>query len=282
MIIKDVTIKGAGADLVSIRPRHTTPPGGQIADSAPNIRNAIGEIVMINGDDTQTRQGRQRHPAQQDKTKLLNVNISGVTIDGDGVYAEAGIVFRDASGTITRSRDHRRRHHRALARHAAPGEYKGSNDGVAVASVDRRRRPSGGQPDTGPLPTTPRRSTIDHTRIDKYNSPASCSTARPTTPLPLIASGVMTRATLTGEPDRRAHAVHRLHHANGNCSSRPAPAPATNGPLYGQDGVRVTAGSSATLTDNTITQNLVQGTGAPTRGTRRPTTRTCPRARRSA
>ena len=50
---------------------------------------------------------------------------------------------------------------------------------------------------------------------------------------------------------------------NGNCAN---PQIATNGPLYGQDGVRVTAGSTVNIIDTLLSQNLVQGTGAPTRG----------------
>ena len=52
---------------------------------------------MINGADTQ-------NGPNSAKQSLLTVNFSGVTIDGGGVYAEAGVVFRDAQGTISRSR----------------------------------------------------------------------------------------------------------------------------------------------------------------------------------
>src|SRR5262249_12870127 len=51
IITRDVTIKGAGADLVTIEPRHTTTAGSQIAESSsPSIRNNVGDIVMIDGD----------------------------------------------------------------------------------------------------------------------------------------------------------------------------------------------------------------------------------------
>ena len=55
IIIDDVNIKGAGADLVTIKPRKVRASTSSIADSAspPNIRNATGAIVMINGADTQ-------------------------------------------------------------------------------------------------------------------------------------------------------------------------------------------------------------------------------------
>ena len=92
IIIDDVNLKGAGADLVSIKPRRTRASGGQIAETNnPSIRNDVGAIVMINGADTQ-------NGPNSAKTSLLTVNISGVTIDGNGVYADAGVLFRDAQG----------------------------------------------------------------------------------------------------------------------------------------------------------------------------------------
>lgn len=97
LIIDDLTIKGAGADLVRIVPRKQSASGSQIAENTPNIRNNLGAIVMIDGNS----EDRQSNAS---KTHLTRVDISGVTIDGDGVYAEAGIVFRDAVGSVTRSR----------------------------------------------------------------------------------------------------------------------------------------------------------------------------------
>lgn len=48
IIIRDVNIKGAGADLVTIKPRKTTPGVSQITETAsPSIRNGVGDIVMI-------------------------------------------------------------------------------------------------------------------------------------------------------------------------------------------------------------------------------------------
>jgi hypothetical protein len=46
----------------------------------------------------------------------------------------------------------------------------------------------------------------------------------------------------------------------GNCD---VVGPTTVGPTFGQDGVRVTAGSTVSVTDSTIAQNLVNGVGAP-------------------
>ena len=49
----------------------------------------------------------------------------------------------------------------------------------------------------------------------------------------------------------------------GSCNT---PGLVTTGPLFGQDGLRVTAGSYATVDSTLLSQNLVNGTGAPVRG----------------
>jgi hypothetical protein len=254
IIIRDVNIKGAGADLVTIKPRRTRANGGQIAESTnASIRNAIGAIVMINGDDEQ-------YGTNATKPSLLTVNISGVTIDGDGVYADAGVVFRDAQGRITRSRITNVVTTETSYDVPRPGEYKGSNDGYAVASVTAGTNV--------PLPAAARVVQVDHTRIDKYNAGGILLDGASGDTLPLTASGVITRGIL-GQNQIVGRTLCIDYIVNGSCQPPGNPVPplpvATNGPLYGQDGVRITAGSSATITDNTISQNLVQGTGAPNR-----------------
>jgi len=247
IIIRDVNIMGAGADLVTIKPRRIRANGGQIAESTnASIRNAIGAIVMINGDDEQ-------YATNASKAALLNVNISGVTIDGDGVYADAGVVFRDAQGTITRSRITNVVTTETSYDVPRPGEYKGSTDGYAVASVTAPG---------APLPAMPRVVKVDHSRIDKYNAAGILLDGATGDTLPLTASGVTTKGII-GQNQIVGRTVCINYEPTGNCSN---PQPATNGPLYGQDGVRITAGSSATITDTLISQNLVQGTNAPTRG----------------
>lgn len=248
IIIRDVSIRGAGADLVTIKPRKVRAGGSQIAESTnASIRNAIGSIVMINGDDEQ-------YATNATKAALLTVNISGVTIDGDGVYADGGVVFRDAQGTISRSRVTNVVTTETSYDVPRPGEYKGSNDGYAIASVT-----AGG---AVPLPTTPRVVKVDHTRVDKYNAAGILLDGATGDTLPLAASGVSTKGVI-GQNQIVGRTVCINYEPTGNCSN---PQPATNGPLYGQDGIRITAGSSATITDTLISQNLVQGTGAPTRG----------------
>jgi Bacterial Ig domain len=254
LIIKDVTIKGAGADLVTIRPRHTTAQGGQIAANPPNLRDGLGNIVTVDGDDTSV--APQHLNGQRDH--LLTVNISGVTVDGDGVYAEAGVLYRDATGTITHSRITNVVTTERSLDTPRPGEFKGSSDGIAVASVIGPAPAAG---DTRPMPGTPRSLTVDHTRIDKYNAGGVLIDGASNDAPPLTASGETSRGILTyNQIVGRTLCIDFL--VNGNCQ-QPPPQPAQNGPLYGQDGVRITAGSTGALTGNNISLNLVQGTGAP-------------------
>jgi hypothetical protein len=104
---------------------------------------------------------------------------------------------------------------------------------------------------------------IDHTRIDKYNSTGVLLDGATGDTPPLTPSGAVTQGTLSQDQIvGRTLCVDFL--SNGDCSN---PTLAVNGPLYGQDGLRVTAGSTAALTQSTITQNIVQGTGAPVRST---------------
>lgn len=280
LIIKDVTIRGAGADLVTIRPRHTTAQGGQIAAESPNLRDGLGNIVTVDGDDlsaapTDPNPNPGATPPQhlnRLRDHLLTVDISGVTIDGDGVYAEAGILFRDATGTISRSRITNVVTTERSLDDPRPGEFKGSSDGIAVASVIGPVPAPATAPfkdDTRPMPGTPRTLTIDHSRIDKYNAggvliDGALNDAPPLTPSGETSRGILTYNQIVG----RTLCIDYL--VNGNCQldapprTQPPPiGPATNGPLYGQDGVRITAGSNASLVGNNISLNLVQGTGAP-------------------
>src|SRR5215207_1810097 len=79
-VAKSLTLKGAGADLVTISPRRYDGNDGVIAEDPQNIRYPSGNIVTAIGT-----------PAVP-----IKLDISGVTIDGNGVAAKAGVVFLDA------------------------------------------------------------------------------------------------------------------------------------------------------------------------------------------
>ena len=206
---------------------------------------------MINGADTQ-------NGPNSAKQSLLTVNLSGVTIDGGGVYAESGVLFRDAQGTISRSRITNIVTTETAYDTPRAGEYKGSPDGIAVGSVSAPALAN----DVVPLASRPRVIRIDHTRIDKYNAAGVLLDGATGDALPLTASGVVSQGIL-GQNQIVGRTLCVNFEVNGNCAN---PQVATNGPLYGQDGVRVTAGSTVNVVDSLLSQNLVQGTGAPTRG----------------
>lgn len=252
-ISKSLTIKGAGADVVVIEPRRSTPTGGQIAEGSMNIRNGVGDIVSI--------VGQPEAP--------LTVDISGVTIDGNGVFAEAGVVYRDAQGSMVRDRVTNIVTSITNGADQIPGGYRADNFGYGIAQVTAAQAPTG---------DGPRVLKIDHTRVDRYNKIGILIDAGTGGGLPLNPSGVVNSAMLTGD-----QVIGRVQCLTFNTPTPPpyvlggaGETPAlqlpgncdtvgltTVGPTFGQDGVRVSAGSTVSVTDSTIAQNLVNGVGAP-------------------
>ena len=242
-ISKDITIKGAGADLVSITPVSSGPGSGRILGDTPNLRNGLGDVVAVVGT----------------PTKPLQVDISGVTVDGydpNGrpVAVEAGIVFVDASGSIVRSRVTNVVTSEGDNAFNLPGGWRNSQPGVGIAQTSNAIvAPSDGT----------RFLRIDRTRVDKYNKygiliDGAQNDAPPYTTSGVINAGVVNSSQVIG----RTECINYL--GTGNCSNVGL---LTTGPLFGQDGVRVTSNGRAKIAGSTISQNLVNGTGAPTRST---------------
>ena len=149
---------------------------------------------MIDGADTAQAAPLGNDPGDQNaagtrrlnkaRSQLLTVNISGVTIDGDGVYAEAGILFRDAQGRITRSRITNIVTTETSLRHAAARRVQGLQRRLRGRVGHRAGPGTAGRPQRRHRAAARRHRAsiqVDHTRIDKYNRPACCSTARPAT-----------------------------------------------------------------------------------------------------
>ncbi len=236
-IAKSLTIRGAGADLVKIQPKRTTPTGGQIAAGSPDIRDNVGNIAAITGG----------------SAVPITVDISGVTFDGNGVYSEVGVLFLDAQGSLVRSRVTNVVTSEDNAASGFPGGYRSNNFGYGVAQTTTATTPPPG--------AQPRPLLIDNTRIDKYNKLGVLIDGATTDNPPLTASGVVNAATIRGSSIiGRTQCIN--FKANGNCASVGL---LTTGPTFGQEGLRVTAGSTAAVTDSIMSQNLVNGTGAPTR-----------------
>src|SRR4051794_35779050 len=248
-IQKSLTLKGAGADLVTITPKSSGVTSGQIMEAAPDLRNGVGDIVSIAGTPSQP----------------LSVDISGVTVDGwdpagRPVAVEAGIVFVDAKGSISRSRVTNVVTSEGNDAYLDPGGYRGTQPGVGIAQVTNALyAPVDGA----------RQLRIDRTRVDKYNKIGVLIDGAENNTPPLISSGTVDWGVITASQIiGRTQCIN--YQGTGNCSlSNPGnpggPALAT-GPLFGQDGLRVTAGSYATVESSTISQNLVLGSGAPVRG----------------
>jgi len=247
-INKNIAIKGAGADLVTIAPKAIAIPGvlnprvrGRIAENTADLRNASGDIISVMGDPD--------FPAR--------VDISGVTVDGDGVYSEAGIVYVDAVGLITRVRVTdivTSEGNNAFDPLTTPGGYRSNTAGYGIVQVTRATANPG-----GPI----RKLEIDSTRVDKYNAAGiliSGATSETGTP---VATGTRNRGIITNsQVVGRTECV--TFEADGTCATVGL---TTTGPLYGQDGVRVVGGATTSVTGTLVSQNLVNGTGAPTRST---------------
>ncbi len=132
-INKNLTLRGAGADQVTIEPRHVDE--NRIAADDPDLRDGRGVIIAVIGN----------------KTDPTTVDISGVTVDANGVDATAGILYIDGQGSITRS------HVTGLAvdegknGYQVPGGFRNNNYGVGIAMVTRVTPPKN-KPKTQPDP----------------------------------------------------------------------------------------------------------------------------------
>ena len=89
-ITKPLTIKGAGASKVTIRPAPAL--GASLAGTAPYLRDGGGNVITVS---------RQSLGASDDNENFLD--LSGVTIESPDVAAEAGVAFFNTSGRIANS-----------------------------------------------------------------------------------------------------------------------------------------------------------------------------------
>ena len=118
-ISKDLTLRGAGADQVTIEPRQVG--DNRIAADDPDLRDGRGVIIAVVGN----------------KTDPVTVNISGVTVDANGVDATAGIVYIDGAGHDQPLARHRARR-RTRARTATPSPAASATGRSASASPTSR------------------------------------------------------------------------------------------------------------------------------------------------
>ena len=240
-ITHSITLKGAGADLVSITPKAAPLVGGRILEDAPDIRNGVGDIIAVVGTPTQP----------------LTVNLSGITVDGYDpqgreVAVEAGILFLDAKGSIKRTRVTNIVTSEGDNAYTRTGGWRGSQPGIGIVQTSNAL--------LAPVDGA-RKLIIDRTRVDKYNQIGILIDGAQNDAAPFVGSGAINWGVITA-----SQIIGRTECVNfagtGSCGNVGL---LTSGPLFGQDGLRVTAGSYASVDSSLISQNLVNGTGAPTR-----------------
>ncbi|RAK27619.1 hypothetical protein B0I29_1222 [Actinoplanes lutulentus] len=88
-ITKPLTIKGTGADKVTIEPDQSL---GTLAGTEPYLRDGGGNVITVS-----------RQSLGSTDTNEMFVDISGVTITSGDVWAEAGIAYFGAAGSISDS-----------------------------------------------------------------------------------------------------------------------------------------------------------------------------------
>ena len=190
-----MTIKGAGADLVTIKPPPRTP---RSLEDEQDIRNGVGDIVSVVGD-----------------TALpLTVDISGVTIDGNGASS------RPASSSSTpRARlpqpDHEgRRPPSSPPTPDKPGAYRGPQFGYGIAQVTAN---TGAPANTARAHLTVTSRGSSSTTAGVLIDGATNDTRRYTR------SGVINRGVISNNSIVGRAAVHQLR-GNGNCTAPARPA----------------------------------------------------------
>lgn len=249
-ITESLTIRGAGADLVTIKPKANTPAGGQIAANTPDLRDPVGNIITVYGA----------------PTFPIDVDISGVTVSGGGretkfagtdiwdgefeggVYSEAGILFLDAGGSVTASRVTNVVTSERPVAENQPGGYRSNNLGFGIAQVTGATSPPPG--------ATPRSLEITGSRVDRYNKGGVLIDSATGSELPLTPAGVVNNATIVGSQVIGRNLNSPPNDGSGGGSLLLA------GTVFGQDGIRVTAGSTLNFSSGIVSQNFMAGAGS--------------------
>ena len=240
----NLKLRGAGAGFVTISPKSSGVNFGSILEATPDLRNGIGDIIAIVGT-----------PTQPLTTDISGVTVSGYDPAGRPVAVEAGIAFVDAKGSVKRSHVTNVVTSEGDNAYQLPGGYRGAQPGIGIVQTSRAlQAPVDGS----------RRLEIDRTRVDKYNHVGILIDGAQNDFAPFASSGAVNWGVITA-----SQVIGRTQCSNfagtGTCVT--GAAQTTTGPLFGQDGIRVTSGGYASVDSSLITQNMVNGVGAPLRST---------------
>jgi hypothetical protein len=236
-VTKSIDIVGAGAAQVTVESRDN---GGRIAEHSPDILSGTGVLLAVVG---------------------ATVNVSGITFDSHGVFATAGVAYVDARGSITRSTVTGVDLDESADGYLKPGGFRSNAFGFGIAHVTK----SAG--------SATRVLTLDHVRVERYNA------------IGVLIDGAGSRGVLTNDQIAGRNLCQNYNDPtaggptviDGDCQANsgnppiPPPLPLTTGPLFGQDGVRVSSGASVQMTDDTVSSNLVNGEGSPIQSVYAPT-----------
>ena len=176
----------------------------------------------------------------------MTVHISGITVDGDGVYVEAGIVYRDAQGSIAGTHVTDVVTSEAAGAWTTPGGWRAEFPGYGIAHVTAAT--------AQPAGASPRELASMNTRVDRYNRAGLLIQGLGGGGAALVDNHVVVNAS-----EVVGRMLCQNFSVDGNCA---APGLVTTGPLFGQDGVRVTDLGRATVRSSIVTQNLVNGVDA--------------------
>ena len=260
-ITKNLTLKGAGPDITIVKPKNK---GGVLAEAHPNLRNGKGDILAAVGA----------------PEKPITVKLSGITFDAAGVDVTAGVAFVDAQGSIAHVHVTGVDVDESATGYTKPGGFRNDHFGDGIVDVTANTTPPKKTPATRTL-------TIDHTRVDSYNAigiliDGATSDYSQYVSDPIKPSGIVNHAILTNDVIAGRNSCQNYNDPtaggptviDGDCQASaanpangtpaiPPPLPLTTGPLFGQDGVRVTAGASVEMTGDSVSSNLVHGAGSP-------------------
>ena len=119
---------------------------------------------------------------------------------------------------------------------ASTGGWRGSQPGIGIAQTSNAL--------VAPVDGA-RKLYINRTRVDKYNQAGILIDGATNDTAPLVASGTIDSAYITAtQVVGRTECIN--YQGSGNCSSVGL---LTTGPLFGQDGIRVTSGAASVVTE---------------------------------